>query len=522
MACKSRSLVWNYFEKSEDGKTVICQIGNCKAKLSYSGSTSGMNKHVNSRHPGTAQEISTKRSAPDSSIIEEEDHAKKMKPRQPTINEMHEKKIKFPEGHPRKKEIDNCIATMILKDLQPFSIVEDEGFKYLLKNLEPRYTLPSRSTVSRTLLPKMNGELRKKLKGELDAVDYIAITTDCWTSRATDSYITATAHFIDSEWNLRSVVLETVIMIEAHTSENLRKQLLNIFESWEIKEKIVAIVSDNASNIKKAIKELGLPHVGCFAHTLNLVVKKALSSTGRLQDIIKKCRKISTYFNHSSKASNKLIEFQAQNGFSKHKLKQEVETRWNSTYHMLERYLEQRKVVSMTLEWFDKGDMNLDADEVKETEMAVESLRLFEEVTSHISAEKQPTLSKIGPIVQDIIESLEQNHESEIRDHLRQEMTSRFEGIASNKELSTSTYLDPRLRDIYFRNKGVGFDIAQDEVLSIIKKNTESAPNKDMSGQKEENEVSTSQCKKDKKEFIKRLLSKSEEIKASQKKQNIR
>ena len=50
---------------------------------------------------------------------------------------------------------------------------------------------------------------------------------------------------------------------------------------------MVAITTDNAENIKKAIKKLGkFPWFGCFGHTLNLVVKRALKkSTVPMTDI---------------------------------------------------------------------------------------------------------------------------------------------------------------------------------------------------------------------------------------------
>lgn len=34
------------------------------------------------------------------------------------------------------------------KDIQPYSVVEDEGFKNLVKTLEPRYTIPDRAAKS--------------------------------------------------------------------------------------------------------------------------------------------------------------------------------------------------------------------------------------------------------------------------------------------------------------------------------------------------------------------------------------
>lgn len=47
-------------------------------------------------------------------------------------------------GASRKKAIDEAIVNMIIKDFQPLSLVEDEGFRELLQLLEPSYVLPCR------------------------------------------------------------------------------------------------------------------------------------------------------------------------------------------------------------------------------------------------------------------------------------------------------------------------------------------------------------------------------------------
>jgi hypothetical protein len=44
---------------------------------------------------------------------------------------------------------------MIALDIQPFSLVEDEGFVRLIKLLQPKYTIPSRPHFSQKLLPEM-------------------------------------------------------------------------------------------------------------------------------------------------------------------------------------------------------------------------------------------------------------------------------------------------------------------------------------------------------------------------------
>lgn len=47
------------------------------------------------------------------------------------------------------------IGRMIALDNQPFSIVEDDGFKRLINYLEPRYEIPNRTYFSRTFIPDL-------------------------------------------------------------------------------------------------------------------------------------------------------------------------------------------------------------------------------------------------------------------------------------------------------------------------------------------------------------------------------
>lgn len=61
-----------------------------------------------------------------------------------------------------KKKIDDKLINLIVKDLQPISIVEDCGFGELITHLDPRYKIPSRKTVS-----KMINEKYEKVKSEL-------------------------------------------------------------------------------------------------------------------------------------------------------------------------------------------------------------------------------------------------------------------------------------------------------------------------------------------------------------------
>lgn len=68
----------------------------------------------------------------------------------------------------------------------------------------------------------------------------------------------------------------------SHTSVNLATKIKEITDSYELSDKILLVVSDNASNIVGAITELQWKKFGCFAHTIHLVVTDAL---GHVQQI---------------------------------------------------------------------------------------------------------------------------------------------------------------------------------------------------------------------------------------------
>jgi len=123
---------------------------------------------------------------------------------------------------------------MITMDFQPFSIVEDEGFQLLLRVLDRRYQLPSRKYFSEQVIPKMYTELKEKVVTVVQSAVTLALTTDCWTSRSTDFYISITLHFINDEFKRQLVVLDTFPMCERHTTQNLLSKILPILKAWAI------------------------------------------------------------------------------------------------------------------------------------------------------------------------------------------------------------------------------------------------------------------------------------------------
>jgi hypothetical protein len=83
---------------------------------------------------------------------------------------------------------------------------------------------------------------------------------------------------------LHSILFECSAMHVSHTSENLAAELRRIAQDWRIEKKILLAVSDNAYNIQNALSiQLNWRHFGCFAHSINLIVKEGLKSTDMQQ-----------------------------------------------------------------------------------------------------------------------------------------------------------------------------------------------------------------------------------------------
>ena len=89
----------------------------------------------------------------------------------------------------RSGHLTSAIADMIALDLRPVSLVNGIGFQKLMQVVEPGFRIPSTTHVM-SLWKKKHGEGKIRLKRLLADAD-VSLTTDTWTSKATESYVLA-------------------------------------------------------------------------------------------------------------------------------------------------------------------------------------------------------------------------------------------------------------------------------------------------------------------------------------------
>lgn len=235
------------------------------------------------------------------------------------------------------------VGKMCIKDNRPFSVVDDEGFRELVWELNPLFKIPSRWTVARDCL-SIHKEESRKLKDLLKG-QTVSLTTDTWSSVQNFNYMCLTAHWIDDDWVLQKKILN-FCPIPNHRGDTIGRLVYTCLQKWGI-EKVFTVTVDNASSNDGAIRFLKTMlkgpndvldckylHLRCCAHIINLVVRDGLEeqcdSISKIRNAVRYVRSSPARYS-SFKDSVERVEIKC-----KQKPCLDVDTRWNSTFLMLE------------------------------------------------------------------------------------------------------------------------------------------------------------------------------------------
>ena len=317
--------VWKHFEKFDEQNKAICKL--CNKELAYRGGTINLREHLKSKQSLTYKPATTTQAT----IL-----------KHTTLSSC--AKLHFC-SKAQLQAITDKIANMITLDLRPIHIVESEGFKDLMATLEPGYKIASCKNFSQVLCRKYDVVIEKLLDNFAREVHKVSLTTDIWTSGATEAYNTVTGHYISRSWNLHLVVLETAAFPGCHTGQAIADRLKEVAASYGVTDEMLAVVHDQAANVECSqdilSSELGWESMHCIAHCLQLCLKSGLSITS-IDRLLGAARKLVRHFKHSVVATEALKEQQVCMNVLQNKLAQDVTTRWNSSYYMLERLVQLR------------------------------------------------------------------------------------------------------------------------------------------------------------------------------------
>ncbi|KAK6137046.1 hypothetical protein DH2020_029210 [Rehmannia glutinosa] len=214
------------------------------------------------------------------------------------------------------EEVRKNLAKFVIIDGMPFKVVEGEGFRAYSHSLEPRFEVPRLGTCTffRDCMKVFHEEkkIEKSYKKAKNMLDH---------------------RYLDfGDWKLQNL--------------NYMKTIEECLIQWGI-DKVFTITVDNASSNDKAVNYLkrkckwkdvilnnDYMHVRCSAHIVNLIVKEGLEEQNeaimRVRNAVKYVRSSPSRLN----AFKKCVEKEKID--SKSLVCLDVETRWNSTFLMLE------------------------------------------------------------------------------------------------------------------------------------------------------------------------------------------
>lgn len=491
------SPIWNLFEVI-DRDCATCLI--CAKRFSYRSTTSNLRKHLERKH-GTLQVVQAipRGNANDedysaaSQIFQIASPPKKgaqqstpqhiqiklIPTQQLTTQQINAQQICSPQinvqnATPFKKlkkekktiqpevelSANDCLMQLFIRDFHPISTVEDDGFRGFITSLNPNYEIPSKKYISQTLLPEMYQKCLENARVIAKSITSACITTECWTSSSDESFLAITSHFLDCNFYFKSVLLSCTPLEENFTSESLADEIHRSINEWELQNKIVFSVSSGEDYIANAIKlVLKWEHFGCFIHSLNKVIADALSLKP-VEELISKVRQVVSFFRNDPIGSSELHISQINCNIEPKKLKQDIPMMWNSTFYMIQRFVELENAISSTVTIQESNYLLIQPDEWTVLKELTKILKSLEAITK--AADQENYMLASLPIVLanglfEICRKLERSLDlsdttKQVVMKLKNGFYARFSELTKNRILSVCTFLDPRFKTIPFGN----------------------------------------------------------------------
>uniref|UniRef100_A0A674DIX8 HAT C-terminal dimerisation domain-containing protein n=1 Tax=Salmo trutta TaxID=8032 RepID=A0A674DIX8_SALTR len=399
-------------------------------------------------------------------------------PQQSPISQFMETRVgQYSMNHPQQKAINNAILSDLVIDCQlPLSIVENKNFRHFLSVVDSKYSPVTRRKLT-SKVENLATERRSKLKTQLSNTDHVSVTVDIWFDRKMRGFLGVTVHCMEKDGEriqLKSNLLACDSFKGPHMAERICEQFEAICGEYSIKDKLDYIISDNASNMRKAFtvcfpieqedevhdadhlddpelwNDLTLEDqqtvdaaiakkqsLQCFAHTLQLVVGDGLKETKVMTPSLSKLSKISSLL-HTSTTFKEVFEAE----FGERGIPAAVNTRWNSTLRQVKAVIQcDHRKLSHVLEKAGHNKLLFTVREWNKLKELVDILKPFGKATDMTQGEKIVTISSVVPSVLSLNQNLEQRKPqvhflSGLFRSLQASLNKRFLGIFINVKMA--------------------------------------------------------------------------------------
>lgn len=134
--------------------------------------------------------------------------------------------------------------------------MECEEFQQLVRELDPKYEMPSRTLIDKEMT-KLYTELKGIVLAKLQYAHKVSVCVDLWSKKfMSEAFLGITAHFFTRTDHKRIVAILAVRSFPSpHTADRNERTVSEVLLEWDIpQEKVCAILTDNGSNIVAAFR----------------------------------------------------------------------------------------------------------------------------------------------------------------------------------------------------------------------------------------------------------------------------
>ena len=399
----------------------------------------------------------------------------------------------------RQQQLNSSIIQNLIVDMSlPLSIVERDSFKKFMHDVDPRYKMISRRSIVRSHLPNAYARCAEKMRGLCNQSSHVSLTLDIWTDRRMRSYLGITMHTVIDD-KFQSLLLSFERLEGKHSWDKLGAEFDRVIQMYGLENKLVRLITDNASNNRAAFDKILLPgfeeyfddvlddtseseksyrsddddeqhaHVEngqlektavedsvwqkslpplpeqeslrlpCFAHSLQLVVNDGIEASGPATSALRKVALLAKLVHQSGPFAEKLEKAQVS-------IPRAVQTRWNSQFHTVKKVMHIPSfVLNGMLTDLKKNTLILNIRDRKVLEEFVSLFELFNEATKLTQAEQYTTIGLVAPSVLGLLHDLEHELESStltltsLCQSLLTSLKARFSGLLRHFEVDVPT-----------------------------------------------------------------------------------
>jgi hypothetical protein len=364
-----------------------------------------------------------------------------------------------------QQDIMEKLVKFVAKTYEPFSLVENENFRELVKSLNPAFAIPGVKGFKCKMQEKYKSKVSEVAEILNDKKNTVAsVSVDYWSSGDYTSYVTLTASLITEQWLMMSLTLAVKEAPGHHDAQHTKIHLEDLLKEWNLNANTLYVVRDEGSDLKSACDNLmkWRGSLRCFDHALQRAVLDCIDKKKNepLACIVEQAKIIVRHFHGSPLQTNNLIieakKYEAE-GITFCKLKQECPTRWGSLYELMNRLLAMKKPVSHVL---SDSAPNLvpSAQFWVEVEQICRLLKPLKVISEKMCAEKSPTLSSVYPVLMNVLRNIVwcSDTDTELikrtKTILKEGIEKRFISTTQLKAMQIAAVMDPRFKNLVFLN----------------------------------------------------------------------